>query len=198
VTAKLFLNVIQPAQIAYGPVGSYTAASPCPASSGTSTCAETAQVSADLQLTVLGVGLVDIPLSAADGVATLSSLTCANDAMTNTMINASTTTATAAITLAGAAAATLTINGAPSTPESYDSSVVPPTASTASAGTNPISLGAPVLSVSGLSVLSPVYTLLTSTLPGFYAPVMLAAGVSVGNADVADLGTDCGAIVVGP
>jgi uncharacterized membrane protein len=40
--------------------------------------------------------------------------------------------------------------------------------------------------------------LLTSTLPGFYIPVMLAAGVSVGNADVTDLGTDCGAILIGP
>jgi hypothetical protein len=198
VTAKLFLNVIQPAQIAYGPVGSYTAASPCPAGSGTSTCAKTAQVSADLQLTVLGVGLVDIPLSAADGMATLNSLTCGNDAMTNTTINASTTTATAAITLAGVATATMTIDGAAPRSLSYDSSVVPPTSSTASAGTNPISIGTPVLSYTGLSSLSPLYTLLTSTLPGFYVPVMLAAGVSMGNADVAVLGNDCGAILVGP
>ncbi len=197
-SAELFLHVIQPAQIAIGPVGSYTAASPCPATSGTSTCAETSQISADLQLSVLGAGLLDIPLSAADGVATLSSITCANNAMANTTINASTTTATAAITLAGVATTTLTINGAPPTSESYGSSVVPPTASTISAGTNPQSLGVPVLSFGGLSTLSPVYTLLTSVLPRFYAPVLLAAGVSVGNADVADLGSNCDAIELAP
>lgn len=197
-SAELFLKVLQPAQVAFGPVGSYTAASPCPATSGTSTCAETSQVSADLQVSVPGVGLLDIPLSAADGVATLSSITCANDAMTNTTINASTTTATAAITLANVAAATLTINGAPPTTESYDASVVPPTASTISAGTNPRSLGVPVLSIGGLSPLSPVYTLLTSVLPGSYAPVLLAAGVSVGNADVADLGSNCDAFELAP
>ena len=197
-SAELFLKVIQPAQIAFGPVGSYTAASPCPATSGTSTCAETSQVSADLQLSVPGAGVLDIPLSAADGVATLSSITCANNAMTNTTINASTTTATAAITLAHVATATLTVNGAPSTTESYDSSVVPPTASTISAGTNPRSLGVPVLTFSSLSALSPVYTLLTSVLPGFYAPVLLAAGVSAGNADVADLGSNCDTIELSP
>jgi uncharacterized membrane protein len=197
-SAELFLNVIQPAQIAFGPVGSSTAASPCPATSGTSTCAETSQVSADLKLSVLGAGLLDIPLSGADGVATLSSITCANNAMTNTTINATTTTATAAITLASVAAATLTINGAPSTSESYGSSVVPPTASTISAGTNPRSLGVPVLTFSSLSPLSPVYTLLTSVLPGFYVPVLLAAGVSVGNADVADLGSNCDAFELAP
>ena len=197
-SAELFLKVIQPAQIAFGPVGSSTAASPCPATSGTSTCAETSQVSADLQLSVPVAGLLDIPLSAADGVATLSSITCVNNAMTNTTINASTTTATAAVTLANVATATLTVNGAPSTSESYDSSVVPPTASTISAGTNPRSLGVPVLTFSSLSALSPVYTLLTSVLPGFYAPVLLAAGVSVGNADVADLGSNCDAIELAP
>jgi uncharacterized membrane protein len=203
-TAKLYLNVLQPPQIAFGPVGSYTAASPCPPTTGTSTCAETQQVTADLQLTLPALGVLDIPLSAADGVATLSTLTCSNDAMTNTKINASTTTATAAITLtpsggSPSAVATLTINGASSTSESYSSSVVPPTDSTMSAGTNPRSLGTPLVSYSGgPSAQSPVFTLLTSTLPGFYAPVLLSAGVSVGNADVADLGTDCDAIEIGP
>lgn len=73
--------------------------------------------------------------------------------MTNTTINVSMTTATATVTLAGVATATLTIDGAASTSESYVSSMVPPTASTAAAGTNPISLGAPVISYTGLSSL---------------------------------------------
>jgi hypothetical protein len=187
--------------VAFGPVGSFTSASPCPATSGTSTCAETQQVTADLQLTVLGVvGTLNIPLTAADGSATLLSMTCQNNAMTNTKINASTTTATAAVTLNGSGIATLTISGAAQTAESYGAAVVPPTASTISGGTNPRQLGttSPTLSYSGLSALSPVYTLLTSTLPGVLGPTLQAAGVNVGGAEVADLGSDCDAIELAP
>jgi hypothetical protein len=50
----------------------------------------------------------------------------------------------------------------------------------------------------GLTSLSPLYTSLTSTLPVFYVSVMPATGVSVGNVQVADLGTDCDAIRIGP
>jgi uncharacterized membrane protein len=197
-TSKLFLSVVQPAQIADGSVGSYTAASPCPATSGTSTCASTAHVSADLQLTIPSSGLLDIPLTGAAGVATVSVIECLNDALQNAKINASTTTATAAVTLAGASVATLSVSGASSVVESY--TIAPPTASTISGGTNPRQLGAtsPTLSYSGLSSSSPVYSLLTSTLPGFYGPVLQAAGVSVGGANVADLGTDCDAISLTP
>ncbi len=195
--ATLTLNVVQPAQVAFGPVGSYTSASPCPATTGTSTCAETQQVSADLQLTVLGVtGVLDIPLSAADGSVTLSTLTCVNNAMTSTKMFASTTTATAAVTLAGTGIATLTVNGASSTSEPFSSGNVPPTDSTMSLGTNPRQLGTarPAANYSGLSIGSPVYTVLT-TLASAYGPVLQAAGVNVGGANVADLGTDCDAIM---
>lgn len=197
--ATLTLNVIQPAQVAFGPVGSYTSASPCPATTGTSTCAETQQVSADLQLTVYGVtGVVDIPLSTADGSVTLSTLTCVNNAMTSTKMFGSTTTATAAVTLAGTGIATLTVNGASSTSLSFSAGNVPPTNSTIGAATNPnpkpIGTTSPIANYSGLSSGSPVYTVLT-TLASAYGPVLQAAGVSVGGAYVADLGTDCDAIL---
>ena len=55
--ATLSLSLVQPPQVAYGPVGSSTSASPCPVTApATSTCATTAQVSSDLQLTVVGPG----------------------------------------------------------------------------------------------------------------------------------------------
>jgi hypothetical protein len=73
-----------------------------------------------------------------DGVATLSSITCVNNVlMTDTEINASTTTATADVAFGGVNVATLSINGASSTAESYGSRVVPPTDNTVSSGTNP-------------------------------------------------------------
>jgi uncharacterized membrane protein len=62
--------------------------------------------------------------------------------------------------------------------------------------TNPQVAGSnsPTLSYSGLSAQSPVFTLLTSTLAGVLGPILQAAGVSVGGAEVADLSTNCGAI----
>ena len=49
-SAQLYLTLIQPPQVAFGPVG---------------TTAQTAQLQADLKLSVLGAGLLDIPLTAA-------------------------------------------------------------------------------------------------------------------------------------
>ncbi len=204
-TAKLFLNVIQPAQIAFGPVGSYTAASPCPAPTGnTSTCGETAQVSADLQLTLPVGGLIDIPLSAADGVATLKVETCLGDAFQNNQINASTTTATATMTLAGTSFATLQITGASSSVVAFSSLTVPITATTITNNTNPhqIATSNPALQITVTNAatyaVANAGNLLSSTLGGFLEPVLQAAGVSVGNADVADLGNDCDAIAPSP
>jgi uncharacterized membrane protein len=209
VTGTLTTVVIQPAQVATGPVGSITSpATGCPPTSGTATCAETAQVSADLSLSILGViGTVNIPLSAADGIATLTTITCLNDAMTSTKITSETTTATAAITLAGNAVATLTLTGAPSSAQSYSAGTVPPTASTVSAATNPRQVGTddPTPTISGQTgldsgLLSAILgTSLTSgTLTDVLGPLLQAAGVTVGGADVADLGTDCDAIGIGP
>ncbi len=216
ITGTLTTDVVQTAQVATGPVGSVTSpANGCPPTSGTATCAETAQVSADLSLNISGIGTVSIPLSAADGIATLTTMTCANTvtgAITSTKISAETTTATAAVTLGGAAVATLTISGVgpPPAAESYSSAVVPPSASTLpgaagpDADTNPIQIGTddPSLS-SGMSFSNEVglWSLISGTMTGVVAdaigPLLQAAGVTVGGADVADLGTDCDAIEIG-
>jgi uncharacterized membrane protein len=185
-SSSLTLDVIQPAVVAYGPAG---------------TSATTAQVSADLSLVLpLGLGTLSIPMSAADGTATLSTLTCnSSNTMYTTRIQANTTTATASVTLGGSAVATLTIAGASNAYSSYTASVVPPTATTASASppTNPTQLGTtdPTPSITSTTGLDAglVSTLLGSTLlPGtvssILSPVLQAAGLSLGGANIADLG----------
>ena len=133
--ATLSLSLIEPPQVAYGPVGSSTTASPCPVTApATSTCATTAQVSSDLKLTVGGL-VLDIPLSAAVGYGTLSQITCSNNVFQNAKINVSTTTATGAVTLAGLNIATLTISGVSNKAGSF--STVPPTSSSVSARHEP-------------------------------------------------------------
>ena len=52
-------------------------------------------------------GVLDIPLTAASGSATLWAVSCTNDAMTSTTIAAATTTATAPMTVAGSCITTL-------------------------------------------------------------------------------------------
>lgn len=110
-------------------------------------------------------------------------------------MSASTTTATANLTLNGASAGTLTITGASSTPAQFNSTVVPPTASTQSAATNPMQVGntSPTLSYSGLGS---SLTTLPALLTGVFAPVLQAAGVAVGGATVADLNYNCGAVSI--
>ncbi len=182
-SSTLTLVVGQLPQIAYGPVG---------------TTASTAQVTADLKLNVTAAGgIVDIPLSAAQGTGTLSAENCSeqNNSFGNAIVSASTTTATANLTLNGASAGTLTITGASSTPAQFNSTVVPPTASTQSAATNPMQVGttSPTLSYSGLGS---SLTTLPALLTGVFAPVLQAAGVAVGGATVADLNYNCGAVSI--
>jgi uncharacterized membrane protein len=204
ITGTLTTEVVQPAQVATGPVGSVTSpATGCPPSSGTATCAETAQVYADLSLSIGGIGTVNIPLSAADGTATLTTMTCANTvngAITSTKITSETTTATATVTLAGNAVATLTLSGASAAAQSYTASVVPPTASTVSAGTNPRQVGTddPLPTFTNeVGLWSLISADMTGIVGDAIGPLLQAAGVTVGGADVADLGTDCDAIEIG-
>ncbi len=77
-------------------------------------------------------------------------------------------------------------------------STVPPTSASVSAGTNPRNFGSttPLFSYSGLSSLSPVYTLLSSVLPPVLGPVLQTAGASVGGAQVADLSARCDVVSV--
>lgn len=179
--AKLTLTLIQIPQVAFGVVG---------------TTASTAQLSMDLQLSVLGQpGVLDIPLSAAQGTATLETLRCTNNAMSVTDIQPTTTTATGNVTLNGTSIATLTVSGYNGSQFGYGPSVVPPTATTVANGTNPqVAASITPPSYSGLNPLSPVFTLLTSTLAGVLVPILQAAGVSVGGAEVADLSTNCGSV----
>ena len=179
---KLALTLIQIPQVAYGPVG---------------TTATTAQVSSDFQLSVFGAGLLDIPLSAAQGTATLSGIKCADNSLSSATIQPSTTTATGTVTLAGSSIATLSISGYSGSALGYPAVDVPPTATTVGNGTNPQLAGTttPSLNYTGpTGNFSQVQTLLTSTLSTVLGPILQAAGVTVGGAEVADLSTNCGAV----
>jgi uncharacterized membrane protein len=204
-SASLYLTFGQPAQVAEGPVGTYTTASPCPAPSGSwSTCAKTAQVTAELKLTVLSLlgasETIDIPFSAAVGYATLNSVSCSNQVFQNATINVSTTAASASVTLNGTSLTTLTVNGVNNKAGTF--STVPPTASSVSAATNPRNFGSttPTLSwgtsLLGLGLDTNVLTLLNSNLQSVLGPILQAAGASVGGAQVADTWARCDAVEI--
>ncbi len=177
------LTAGQVPQVAYGPTG---------------TTASTAQISTDLKLTVLGVtGTLDIPLSGAQATATLLGVTCANNALKTANIQPAATTASGTVTLGGVSLGTLSVTGYSGSQFGYGPSVVPPSATTVANDSNPIVAGSnsPALNYSPpISTGSPVYSLLTSTLPGVLGPILQAAGLSVGGVEVADLGTNCGAV----
>ncbi len=100
----------------------------------------------------------------------------------------------------GNAVATLTFTGASNAAQSYSASTVPPTASTASAGTNPRQLGtdAPIPSFSNqVGLWSLISGTMTGVVQDAIGPLLQAAGVTLAGADVADLGTDCDAIEIG-
>jgi tight adherence protein G len=174
-SANLTLTLIQPPQVAYGPTG---------------TTATTAQVQADLQENIAGTGLINIPLSAASATATLSNVTCSNNAMFRTKISVVGQSMTANVTLAGVSIGTLTISGYSGT-QSFAANAVPPTASTAQADTNPIVAGStsPTPSYSGADG-----SALATTLSGVLAPVLQSLGLSVGGSETTDLATNCGAV----
>jgi len=140
-------------------------------------------------------------LSAAVGYATLSQITCSNNVFQNAKINVSTTAATGAVTLAGVNIGTLTISGVSNKAGNYGvvpPAAIPPNSASLGAGDNPRNFGSttPLFSYSGLSSLSPVYTLLSSVLPPVLGPVLQTAGASVGGAQVADLSDRCDVVSV--
>jgi uncharacterized membrane protein len=185
----LSASAIHPPVVAYGPVG---------------TTASTGQVSGNLALTVpiplLGNEVLNIPISAATGTATLSTVTCQFNAMTKTTINVSTgAEGPSSVTLNGSQIATMSIGGVASRPVTFGPLVVPPSVSTA--GTNPVNVATttPTITfgsqITGLSLLSPlVSTLVNTTLPPILGPVLQALGVEVAGAQTADLGTSCDAV----
>jgi uncharacterized membrane protein len=205
-SASLALQVIQPAQIAYGPVGSVILPSGgCPPSSGTATCATTAQVSGTLTVSVGAYSAIAIPFTAATGTATFNFAACASNHVTTTL-DAMTTTASSAVTIGGASLVTLNFAGASTTGFSYldggASGVVPPSASTDSGAnpSNPKQLGtsSPTPTISNASGQWTTVGPLLAPLDAILGPILQAAGVTVGGANVADLGLDCDAIVPGP
>jgi uncharacterized membrane protein len=197
---KLSLSIGQVPQVAYGPVGSYTSSAPCPAPSGqTSTCASTAQVTATIKLSVnllLFTGEIDISLTAAQGTATLKSLTCSDNQFAAAKISTSTTAATATFTAPGQPInpiANLPILSGGPTDLPFNPTEMPPPNSknpqTVSAGMNTTYTN--TQGVFGL--LSPV---LGSTLPSALYPVLRSLGIQVGGADVTYTGTNCGAVSI--
>jgi uncharacterized membrane protein len=199
-TVTLKLAVGQVPQVAYGPVG---------------TTASTAQVTATLSVnlaTLLGInlGTLTIPLSAASGTATLTGVTCINNAMSSTSINTVTTTLATGtgdngitLTLLGLVSdeGTLTITGG-SGSQTFTGSEVPPTTATATATpkpTNPqnVYTTAPTLTFTqNNGINSLVAGLLTSTsvLAEAYGPVLQALGIEVAGAQVTDMATNCGSV----
>ncbi len=180
--AKLTLDLLQIPQVAFGPVG---------------TTATTAQVSSDLQLSVLGVsGVLDIPLSAASGTATLETVQCNNNSLSAADIQPATTTATGTVTLAGVTLTTATVSGYSGSEFGYGPSVVPPTATTAADDQNPITAAPtnpnPTFSPT-IGSSSPVYAVMNAVQSAL-GPILQAAGVAIGGAEVADLSTNCGAV----
>jgi hypothetical protein len=180
--ATVTLTLGQLPQVAFGPLG---------------TTASTAQLTADLQLHDGLSGLINIPLSAAQGTATLTTVTCAYNSMTATDIQPTTTAVTGTISVAGVVVGSIALSGLNSTTTSalgYESDVVPPTATTAANGSNPQVVGTttPTLATGSLVV----GTLSGSVLNGVVGPILQAAGVSVGGAEVADLSTNCGSVAL--
>ena len=182
-SATLSLVVGQLPRVGYGAVG---------------TTASTAQVTADLKLTLSGVsGVVDIPLSAALGSSTLAAVNCSqvNNSFGSAVVTASTTAATAAITLNGVSAGTVTISAVGLTAKQFNSTIVPPTATTQTAITNPVQIGSSSPLVSWVGLSAPISGL-PGLMTGVLAPVLQAAGVTVGGATIADLNYNCGAVSI--
>jgi uncharacterized membrane protein len=184
-SASLSLQLVQIPQIAFGPTGS---------------TASTAQVAATLQFNVLGVGVISIPLTAAQASTTLSSVTCSSSNAFQAAATSptNTTTATGTVSLNGSQISTLTLSGVSNKSETFTSANVPPTASSFSSNKNPQRVGSTSLTptYTGLSSSSPAYTFLTTLLSPVMTPVLQAAGVSVAGAEVAFLGANCGAVSI--
>jgi uncharacterized membrane protein len=181
-SAQLVVSLTQPPQVAYGPVG---------------TKATSSQINVDLQIKLLGsLSLLDIPITGAEGTAILGSIACSNNTLSSTTINTSTQALSNSVTLLGLPIATITANGVTSTPLSF--STAPPTNATATAGTNPKTVGtsAPTLSLGGLNLVNQLLlgTTLINGITNALGPVLQALGVSVAGAQVADLSTDCAAV----
>ena len=194
----LSTQVIQPAAVAYGPVG---------------TTASDSQVQATLSmnLTLLGVSLgsLSVPLSAATGTATLSTLTCSDDSLSRMVIAPVNTVAVSSgtngvtLTLLGNAVAqgTFSVSGVTNGTTSFSGpalppATVPPTAATESAGTNPESVGTstPTLTFSPAGGANADVSATMGVLATTYGPVLQALGLTVAGADIEAFPANCGTV----
>jgi hypothetical protein len=200
IDAKLALTLLGPAGVSYGPVGNTPPA-------------KSSQLQSTLEL-FPGFGEMDVSLGAAQGTATLTSLTCSqSNTLNGAVIAANTTAATGSVTLNDPSA---NFNGPVATTSASGVSKnltfiapIPPTTSefgpvtTQNPNPNPAQIGttAPQVTITTLSglpapvtlVLSSVSTLInqvSNTLSG----VLQAAGITVAGADVADTAVDCNAV----
>ncbi|HEY6471474.1 MAG TPA: hypothetical protein VIY26_01195 [Acidimicrobiales bacterium] len=212
-SVTLSFSAIKPAVVAYGPVG---------------TTASTEQVALDLKMSLslpaplnTPLGTLDIPLDAATGTTTLYSVSCSDDSLNNMLLLptntglVSTGTGSAGMTLTLLGLQTdlgqLSVSGVSNKSPSFNGpasppSVVPPTASTASAGTNPVTVSgsqSPTITWpndSGiLSLLDqPVASLLStgSVLSDALQPLLTELGVTAAGAQVAGLSANCGSIAL--
>jgi uncharacterized membrane protein len=185
VSSSLYISLTQVAQIRTGGVG---------------TVATTSQVSVDLKLTLgLGLGVLDIPISGATGTGTLTAVKCTNNSWTQVQINANTTAASGTVTVLGSTLATVSVSGASLTLLTYIPANVPPTASTLSADTNPVTVGTTSPSISFGTVNNGILSLaqelvvdpLLSTLTSSLGYVLQPLGVAVAGAQVSTYAASC-------
>jgi hypothetical protein len=194
----LSTQVISPAAVAYGPVG-------------TTASDQQVQATLSMNLTLLGIplGSLSVPLSAATGTATLSTLTCSNDSLSRMVIapvntNAvSTGTNGVTLTLLGntTAQGTFSVGGVTNGTTSFSGpalppATVPPTSATEAAGTNPESVGTstPTLTFTPAGGANPDVSATMGVLATTYGPVLQALGLTVGGADIEAFPANCGTV----
>jgi uncharacterized membrane protein len=194
----LSTQVISPAAVAYGPVG-------------TTASDQQVQATLSMNLTLLGISLgsLSVPLSAATGTATLSNVTCSDDSLSRMVVapvntNAvSTGTNGVTLTLLGNATAqgTFSITGVTNGTTSFSGpalppATVPPTAATATAGTNPETVGShtPTLTFTAAGGANGAVTATMGVLATVEGPVLQALGLTIGGADIEALSANCGTV----
>jgi uncharacterized membrane protein len=189
-TDSLQTDVISPPVVAIGAVG---------------TEAQTSQVQASLNLGINIAGTnytVGISAEGAAGTATLATLTCTNNTLSDATIQPAVTTLSAsnsAVTVGGISLpGYLSVSGYSGSTVGFTSGVVPPTAATASGTTpsNPRNVGtySPTVTINAPTGTPIALNSILATLTDSIAPVFQAAGVTFGGANVADLSTNCGAV----
>jgi uncharacterized membrane protein len=181
-SASLSVSVISPPTMAFGPVG---------------TSATNGQVDATLTLATL-LGNVIVAIDGATGTGTISSISCTAGTLNSVGITGSTNAASTAVTVLGVKTSA-TITGASSTLLTFNAAAIPPTATTATAtgnNQNPQTIGSTDPTLTTGSLLSIVtLTTLTGFLTGtLLSPIFQSLGVSLANASISALSTNCSAV----